>query len=417
MPDLDQRTRAWRARIFTSTGLCYAGFYFCRKPFYVAKASLEDAWGWDAEALGWLGAAYLVAYAAGQFVSAYTGTRFGPRRVLLVGMAISMLCNVVFGLTSSLVLFALFMVANGFAQASGWANVVGTMGRWFRRTERGSVMGVWGISYTLGSMGASALAGWLLKSWGLPWAFFGGVAVLLGAWIFFWFNQRDRPEDLGLAPLEDPEPEPDPEQAAVGSWSTDLILNVALVGAFYFCLKFVRYALWSWTPYLLSRNYGLQADDAAYLSTVFDLAGLFGVIVCGWLSDRLFGGKRAVISLLFVGAMVASTAALYLIQPGSVLVFAVFLGLIGFTLYGPDALMAGAAAVDVGSADRSVAAAGIINGIGSVGSVLQALVMGRLLVADDAVGPVFLTLMGSSIAAAACMAVLVLRGRMGRSNL
>ena len=155
---LDRQTKWWRGRVFLATGACYGGLYFCRKPFYVAKASLEDAWGWDPEVLGWLGLAYLVAYSAGQFLSAWTGTRFGPRRVLLVGMGLSILCNVVFGFTSMLWLFAAFMVINGFAQATGWANVVGTMGSWFRRRERGTVMGVWGINYQLGSIGANALA-------------------------------------------------------------------------------------------------------------------------------------------------------------------------------------------------------------------------------------------------------------------
>ena len=52
-------------------------------------------------------------------------------------------------------------------------------------------------------------------------------------------------------------------------------------------MKFIRYMLWSWVPFLLSRNFGLEGDDAGYLSTLFDLFGIVGVIVCGWLSDWL----------------------------------------------------------------------------------------------------------------------------------
>lgn len=411
---LDPQIRQWRWRIFFATGACYAGLYFCRKPFYVAKSSLEDTWGWDPEVLGWLGLAYLVAYSAGQFLSAWTGTRFGPRKVLLVGMGLSIGCNLVFGFTSMLWLFAVFMVLNGFAQATGWANVVGTMGSWFRRRERGSVMGVWGINYQVGSVAANALAAWLLAAAGLAWAFFGGAGVLFVALLFFFFNQRDRPEDLRLPPLDDPEEPPEAAGDAPG-WPRDVIENVVLVGMFYFCLKFVRYALWSWTPYLLSRNYGLEVDEAGYLSTVFDIAGLCGVLTCGFLSDRLFGGRRAGIALIFTLGMLASCGVLYLSQPEDLRVFTVLLGLIGFSLYGPDALMAGAGAIDVGSPRRAVAAAGIINGLGSAGSVLQEVVLGRLLSNGGDTRPVFMTLLVSSAAATTVLIVLYVRGRTGRA--
>jgi len=410
---LDARTRLWRARVFFATGACYAGFYFGRKPFYVAKSTLEDTWGWNPEVLGWLGLSYLVAYSAGQFLSAFTGTRFGPRKVLLTGMAVSIACNLVFGFTSSLWLFGAFMLINGLAQATGWPAVVGTMGRWFRKDERGTVMGVWGINYQVGSIGANALASALLV-FGLAWPFVGGSGVLLAALVFFWFNQADRPEDVGLAALEEESDAVDggPE---VGGWPRDVVVNVLLVGAFYFCVKFVRYALWSWTPYLLSRTYGLEADDAGYLSTVFDVAGIFGVIACGWLSDRVFRGKRAGASLIFLVAMAAATGLLFWMQPADLRVFTVILGVIGFSLYGPDALMAGAGAIDVGSPKRAVAAAGIINGMGSVGSVLQEVVVGRILSTDAGAGPVFGLLMGSSVAACALMTVLVVRGARGRA--
>ena len=90
--------KQWRYRIFASTWLCYAGMYFCRKPFSVVKGPMGDAYGWDAAFLGQLGAIYLLTYAIGQFLSGMAGTVFGPRRVLLMGMGGSVLANVVSGL-------------------------------------------------------------------------------------------------------------------------------------------------------------------------------------------------------------------------------------------------------------------------------------------------------------------------------
>ena len=113
--------------------------------------------------------------------------------------------------------------------------------------------------------------------------------------------------------------------------------------------EFIRYSLWSWAPFLLERNFGLKGDDAGYLSTLFDFAGIAGVIVTGILSDKVFKSRRAGVSLLMMVAMFASCLLLYLAGGLSVWLFAICLALIGFTLYGPDALMSGAGAMDLGS--------------------------------------------------------------------
>jgi OPA family glycerol-3-phosphate transporter-like MFS transporter len=78
-PALSPALKTWRWRIFASTWLCYAGFYFCRKPFYIAKSSLGDALHFDATALGVIGAVYLVAYTIGQFVAGAAAWRSRPR--------------------------------------------------------------------------------------------------------------------------------------------------------------------------------------------------------------------------------------------------------------------------------------------------------------------------------------------------
>lgn len=37
--------RPWQAPIFAATWLAYAGYYFCRRPFYVAKADMGTELG------------------------------------------------------------------------------------------------------------------------------------------------------------------------------------------------------------------------------------------------------------------------------------------------------------------------------------------------------------------------------------
>jgi sugar phosphate permease len=269
----------------------------------------------------------------------------------------------------------------------------------------------------------------VLGAWGWRWSFFAGSMLLSLAWVYFLFNQRNRPEDVGLPPvtsLAGPEEDHDElglpvtEEVEIGQedapWTLDTRINVAVIGVFYFFVKFIRYAIWSWVPYMLYVSYGLAKDDAGYLSTIFDAAGIAGVITLGLLSDRLFRGRRAGISFVFIIGMALSCVALYLVGPTSLVMFGLCIGLIGFTLYGPDAIMTSAGAIDVGSKRKATLAAGIINGMGSVGAMVQELVLGRILGDGDVAG-VFATLLVSAVLAAACLGVLLIRNRQGHADM
>ena len=80
---MDPEMRQWRRRVFAATWLSYAGYYFCRKPFFIAKPALSEELGWDPAMLGYIGTAYLVAYTVGQFIAGAAGNKWGPRLLLL----------------------------------------------------------------------------------------------------------------------------------------------------------------------------------------------------------------------------------------------------------------------------------------------------------------------------------------------
>ncbi|MCB9739097.1 MAG: MFS transporter [Deltaproteobacteria bacterium] len=420
---------AWRWRVFAATWLCYGGFYFARKPFFIVKSDLGDRLGLSATDLGNIGFAYLLAYTIGQFVAGALGQRFGSRKLLIAGMAAAVAASVGFGLAGGLISLSLLMVVNGLAQATGWSGTVGNMAQWFRRNERGRVMGVWATCYQVGGVAANAMAAFILVRWGDRVAFFAGALVLAGVLAFFLANQADKPSDKGFADLPpdseaeakaEAEAEADAESAGRGKgpgWSRATWISVLLVGSFYFFVKFIRYALWSWAPYLLKRNFGLEGDDAGYVSTIFDLCGIAGVILAGWLSDRYFSGRRAGISLILLLGMVGATGLLATAGASSLTAFSIAIGLIGLCLYGPDALMTGAGAMDIGSRRGAILAAGIINGMGSAGSIVQEVVIGRLYDSSSGdVAGVLSLLLGASLGAVFFLAVVVQRNRMGLSD-
>jgi len=418
--------RSWRAKVFVSTWLAYVGYYFCRRPFEAAKAAIGTETGWSATQLGNIWVSYLIAYAIGQFIASGMGTKLGPRRNVLLGMALSIAVTVAMGVTLSMPVMMGLMFVNGLSQATGWSGNVGTMAGWFHRHERGRVMGIWSTNFVTGSLASRFAMGWVLsmhaKGEAEPWrwCFYGGAIVLGVVWMQFYFLQRNRPEDVGLTPIDDPKTEVDEAEVAEPApegffgLSRTAWINLLLVGGFYFFIKFIRYGVWSWSAYFMAKNFGLTGARANVYSTVFDVMGALGVVTTGWMSDRFFGSRRSGVALLMLLAMTGVTGLLMAFGGASVGMFAVLLGLVGFTLFGPDSLLTGAGAIDIGGRQRATFTVAIISGFGGLGAVVQELVIGRLYDAKGGdLAPIFASLFGSAALATLFCAALVWRNQRG----
>ena len=391
MTETQSRTvRVWRVRILATTWLSYAGFYFCRKNFAIAKSSLLTSLEISKSDIAHIMTAYLAAYMLGQFLTAMLSRRIATRVLLLSGMAISLGCNVVFGFSylagpAGYWPLLLFNIVNGFAQSTGWPGNVGVLGNWLNREERGRIMAMWSTCYQLGSILAKTFAAFMLAVASAAWSFWGASIIMLGVWILFWFFQRDRPEDVGLTGLvEEVEIEVSEEKAQQHlsgdePWKRDVLLSVVFMGCCYFVFKFLRYALDSWSPLALTELFDLTETRAGYISTAFDWIGFVGVLFAGWASDRFFKGRRYQVIVGMTVGMVFAFMFLAFVGVHSLWMFGVGLSLCGFMLMGPDSLLSGVGAIDVGGRRRAVLAAGLINGLGSIGPIFQEEIIGYLL--------------------------------------
>ena len=377
------RLARFRAQIFTATWLSYAGFYLCRKVYAVVKQPLKLQFGFDDEHVAAPWTIYLVTYMLGQFLAAWLGRRMESRRVLAYGMTVAAACNVALGFlvdshrASVFVWMCITMGIHGFAQATGWSHNVALFANWTRRSERGTLFGIWGTCYQLGAVAGKGLAGFLLGWLGMAWSFFGSSILLFAITIAFVLLARERPQSVGLSLEDDAEPDvPAPhvretklERAT--PLPAGFVASIMAMGFIYFGFKFLRYALDSWSALILSEHFLMSPTIAAYLSSAFDWIGLLGVIVGGYWSDRMPGSRRTpVIFYMTLGCLVF-TLLMWLVGLSSPFVFVALLGLIGFTQLGPDALLSGACAMDIGSRRQAALAAGVINGCGSVGPILQ----------------------------------------------
>ena len=382
--------RRYRVQLFTATWLSYAGFYFARKVYAVLKHPLKEQFGLDDVQIAWPWTIYLITYMLGQFLAAWLGRRMESRRVLAYGMCIAAGCNIVLGwlvdsqLASVFLWMCVTMGIHGLAQATGWPHNVALFANWTRRSERGTLFGFWGTCYQLGSVAGKGLAGFLLGWLGMAWSFFGSSVVLLAFTVYFVVYARERPESVGLSLEDDAEPDaPAVDKRGTGAareppLPKGFIGAIVVMGLIYFGFKFLRYALDSWSTLILGEHFGMTTSVAAYWSTAFDWIGFLGVIAGGYWSDRIPGSRRTpVIFWMTVGCFVFTTL-MWLVGLSSPVLFVLLLGLIGFTAMGPDSLLSGACAMDVGSRRQAALAAGVINGFGSIGPILQEPMIGWL---------------------------------------
>ncbi|HOH30379.1 MAG TPA: MFS transporter, partial [Candidatus Hydrogenedentes bacterium] len=213
---LSREQQLWRIKILVSTYFGYAGFYLVRKVFTICKSTLaapveEGGYGMGFEAVANIWTAYLVAYMLGMFISSFIGRKWGPRVLLLGGLGLSMVCNIVFGFANSYTTFLVFMFFNGLVQAAGWPGTVGAVSEWLRKNERGTIMGFWSTNYVVGNIVVKNLGGFLLATcsinyggyMGVRYSFLGCTLLAFAIWWLLFFWQRNKPQDLGLAPIVD----------------------------------------------------------------------------------------------------------------------------------------------------------------------------------------------------------------------
>jgi sugar phosphate permease len=382
--------RRYRMQLFVATWLSYFGFYVVRKVYAVVKLPLKEHFGLDDIQVAWPWTIYLVTYMLGQFLAAWLGRRFESRRILTVGMCVAAAANFVIGLlvdaeaTRAFLWMCVTMGIFGFAQATGWPHNVALFANWTRKAERGTLFAVWGTCYQFGAVFGKGLAGFLLGWLGLAWSFYGSSLVLLAFTVYFVLRARERPESAGLSLPDESEPGPADAKTGVASApeSTALprtfLVSVIAMGLIYFGFKFLRYALDSWSALILGEHFGLSTSFAAYFSTAFDWVGFLGVLVAGYWSDRIPGARRTpVIFWMTCGCLLAVTA-MWMVGLSSAVLFVALLGVIGFMAMGPDSLLAGASAMDAGTRRQAAVAAGVINGLGSIGPIVQEPAIGWL---------------------------------------
>uniref|UniRef100_A0A0G4F1F7 Major facilitator superfamily (MFS) profile domain-containing protein n=1 Tax=Chromera velia CCMP2878 TaxID=1169474 RepID=A0A0G4F1F7_9ALVE len=372
----------YRWVVFALTYVTYASIYFTRKPFSVVKAAMETDLRISKQSLGAVDTGFLSAYAVGQFLIGPIGDRFGARPTLVLSFLGSAVTTLFFGMSANLTFLVALWSLNGLTQAGCFPMMVKALNPWFDASERGSVMGLWTTCQQVGGAGSTAIAAFLLSRFGWRSAFFWPAVWVLACSVALLLGLPDAGPSTGGEEAAKKgggvgeTKKKEKEKAAPASFGETLkIPGLMALGFGYFCVKLVRYTLMFWLPYYLSKVLEYDAATAGLMSTLFDIGGALGSVVCGIVADRLFDGKKIIV----VAPMCALTGILSAMygpaSRGGVHLNMGVMFLVGFMVAGPDSVLGGAATTDVcerNKMNQAVGTAcGLVNGMGSLGAILQ----------------------------------------------
>jgi phosphoglycerate transporter family protein len=372
----------WERRMIVATIVGYATYYFVRKNLSIAMPVMEKSLGVTKADLGLFLTLHGVLYGVSKFANGFLGDRSNVRTFMAVGLFLSAVVNVCFGFSSAVAALGMFWMINGWFQGMGFPPCARAFTHWVPPKELATKMSIWNASTNIGAGMVVVICSYLLSyfgNWRLCFFVPAGLAFLCAA--FLWFALPDTPPSVGL-----PEVQGTQVKAAEGEssdWKAVAVKYVFsnpyiwLLAVANFFVYTIRYAMLDWGPTLLTQAKGLQLTHAGWMVAGYEISGMIGALIGGWLTDRLFGG-RGFRSCVFYMAMAGVSVLLFWKVAGqSFLLNTLLLCASGFFIYGPQCLISIAAA-NLATKRAAATAVGLTGFFGYASTTLSGWGLGKL---------------------------------------
>jgi len=325
-----QKVLRYRWIIFWILACGYVLVYFHRLcPAVVAVDMMRDLKTGGA-LTGFLGAAYFYPYAVMQLPAGLLSDSWGPRNTITLFFAVAFIGSVLLGMAPSVFLAILGRTLVGLGVAMLFVPTMKVLAEWFRLREfafmTGMLMALGGVGSLFAATPLALLSSWI--GWRLSFIVVGVFTLVLA--VLVWIFVRDRPDDFGWPPPEEPKQS---TAAAIGLMES--VRRVITCRAFwpiaiwffFDCGIFFSFGgLWG-GPYLI-QVYGLSKAQAAQILSMLAVGMIIGSPVLSYLSTNIFRARKPVLVLSSI-ILLGLTAVLAFFTAGIPLVvlYALCLGL------------------------------------------------------------------------------------------
>ena len=385
--------KAFGLQSFLAGTIGYSLYYVCRTSLNVVKKPIIDSGMLDATQLGLIGSVLLFAYAIGKFVNGFLADHCNIKRFMATGLIISAAANLMMGIlgfssgvlpaATVFLLFAVMWGINGWSQSMGAPPAIIALSRWYPLSKRGTFYGFFSLSHNLGEWLSFLFVGILVSVAGWQWGFFGSAIAGAVGVIVIVFLLHDNPQSKGLPSVEDMSGEvkaAEVEKESTGSLQkmvlkTPAVWILAAASAF---MYIARYAINGWGVLFLQEEKGFSLTEATTIISINALLGIFGTVLSGWVSDKLFRSDRYIPALIF-GAMNSVALVLFLFGGNSWAVNIIAMVLFGISIGVLICFLGGLMAVDIVPRKATGAALGVVGAASYVAAGIQDIASGWLI--------------------------------------
>ena len=279
--------------------LTYMVSYLTRTNYGGIIVEMVSATGFSKAALSVALTGSFITYGAGQIIVGILGDRIQPKKLVTLGLLVTVAMNIVVPFCTAPWQMALLWSVNGFAQAFMWPPIVKLMVSLLNEKEyrQGSVLVSFGGS--IGTILIFLLSPAVISIGGWKWVFWGAAAcgvLMILAWNVWC-------PELPKAAITVQKQ----ETASDGFRLTPLLLMImvaiVLQGA-------LRDGVTTWTPSYISEIYHLGNGTAILSSVILPLFGMLCHAVASWLYSRFHGNPILCGGVMF-GAGTAAAFLLY----------------------------------------------------------------------------------------------------------
>ncbi|MFM2481948.1 MFS transporter family glucose-6-phosphate receptor UhpC [Celerinatantimonas sp. YJH-8] len=375
--EIAQRYRYWRFHIMVNMYIGYVAFYLTRKSFNYAAPDMIADLGLDKSDIGLMSTAYYITYGLSKFFSGILSDQSNPRYFMGIGLIMTGIINIFFGLAQSLPIFIALWVGNAFFQGWGWPACSKLLTTWYARSERGLFWAIWNTTHNVGAVVIYLMVIIVATHdhWRNGFIVPGIIAIVVG--LILTYRLRDKPTTLGLPTIGQWRQDPiqlEQENYKPNLSFRDILLHYVLenkylwlLGSSYILVYIVMVAINDWGNLYLIEQKGYDLTTANATLTLFELGGFIGCLVAGWGSDVVFKGNRGPMNLIYSIGIFMSVTALWVMPLNDVIFQATLFFCLGFFVCGPQMLI-GMAAVECSHKNAAGAATGFVGLFAYIGA-------------------------------------------------
>jgi len=295
--------------LFVLSGISYLD----RVNISIAGSALAEQYHLSQIRLGWVFSAFLLGYALFQTVGGWLVDRFGPRRVLTVGVVwwgvfTALTASLPARIGAALLLLMLVRFLLGVGEAIIYPSTNQFVSRWIPPQERGVANGLIFAGVGAGAGTAPLFLTYVMLHYGWHWSFWLSALLGLLAGGVWFVIARDKPQQhpyvtpgelsyiqKNLPPIVTTSEESSSSSPPRVPWRSILTSkSVLAVTASYFCFGYVAWIFFSWFYIYLAKIRGLDLKTSALYSTLPPLAIVACSLTGGAINDALTRayGKR-----------------------------------------------------------------------------------------------------------------------------